>query len=827
MPDSSWLVQDGCVDVAGNWSLEMPFMGCELRYQATADPQVNHPILVQRKSPNNPYISGAPLRIKSTPLPGYFALPAVASLANAISCPQSLLSGPCVLQGTLQELAAHCDQDPACHSFAYTELYRDNIGPSLASFKGPLDPNQTVLHQGAVLYVKDLTTAGVGDFDASLDTGKPWLNVSNGLVGDLGAGAAGPVEPGNRPAAFAAALQIWQDLLACGLGKAPTSDATNVTQAPGADDPAGDSTDVGAIVGGVVGGVAGLAAVAVLTGAFVYRRHRMRRNRPALQLALVGASSHSSLSGPNKLATTPEPPPGLQPPRPPTTSLTAPTPLDFQLGEATEDSLHSPFAALATTMVQLPSRQTSQGSGPLLSPAASSAGVRTLSPGERSIQMSSVLSDCASGRGPSFGSVEHLTATQSSPETAAPNSTSSRLVQRGPKTAFGAAGPACGGLQQTIFSSAVLSSTASLAVDRDPLDRLPTPELDSLIEGLFVGARNETWEDLVIPTSKITFLTKPDGSYDELGRGASGVVYRVLLNGVHPLAAKAIELGASHEAQRAFVKEVALLRRLRHTNVVAFGGIAIEKSRGYLLMELMFGDLWTAIPLLNRRTGKRVMSWHNRGARVLAEVAAGLLYLHDRNIVHADFKSSNVLLGRDGTAKLSDVGLARSLTKTLATSAGTSGAFGTWAWSAPEMLLNKGCTDRSDVFSFGVCLWEVCTGERPQRGRMRPIAAPEEAPAEIHDLQLRCVDSEPSERPSMREVCDILQRLLREQQQAKRGQQAASRAPSGVLAGDAAAQQQVQLPPLSPPPQPPTVLAECGEAQPEAVMGTSDCKAYG
>ena len=70
--------------------------------QATADPQVNHPTLVQRKSPNNPFISGAPLRYKSTPLPGYFTLPALVSYANAISCPQSLVSGPCVLQGTPQ-----------------------------------------------------------------------------------------------------------------------------------------------------------------------------------------------------------------------------------------------------------------------------------------------------------------------------------------------------------------------------------------------------------------------------------------------------------------------------------------------------------------------------------------------------------------------------------------------------------------------------------------------------------------------------------------------------------------------------------------------------
>ena len=118
---------------------------------------------------------------------------------------------------------------------------------------------------------------------------------------------------------------------------------------------------------------------------------------------------------------------------------------------------------------------------------------------------------------------------------------------------------------------------------------------------------------------------------------------------------------------------------------------------------------------------------------------------------------------------------------------------------------------------------------------MRPIRPPEEAPAEIHDLQLRCVDSEPGERPSMREVCAILQRLLREQQQVKLGQQAASRAPSGVLVGDVAGQQQVQLEPLSPPPlqqlprqsfHQPAVVSESCELQQEADKGTSDCRAY-
>ena len=106
---------------------------------------------------------------------------------------------------------------------------------------------------------------------------------------------------------------------------------------------------------------------------------------------------------------------------------------------------------------------------------------------------------------------------------------------------------------------------------------------------------------------------------------------------------------------------------------------------------------------------------------------------------------------------------------------------------------------------------------------MRPIKAPEEAPAEIHDLQLRCVDAEPGERPSMREVCDVLQRLLKEQQQqAKRGQQGVSRSPSRVGLDEAAARQ--QLPSLSPL-QPPAVFLS-GEWQQLEVRSATNFKAY-
>jgi serine/threonine protein kinase len=79
-------------------------------------------------------------------------------------------------------------------------------------------------------------------------------------------------------------------------------------------------------------------------------------------------------------------------------------------------------------------------------------------------------------------------------------------------------------------------------------------------------------------------------------------------------------------------------------------------------------------------------------------VARGLHYLHSHKTVHLDVKSSNVLLARDGTCKLADVGLARNLmTKNYLTHAGT---LGTFAWSAPEVLTGQQCTTSADIYRW-------------------------------------------------------------------------------------------------------------------------------
>ena len=81
----------------------------------------------------------------------------------------------------------------------------------------------------------------------------------------------------------------------------------------------------------------------------------------------------------------------------------------------------------------------------------------------------------------------------------------------------------------------------------------------------------------------------------------------------------------------------------------------------------------------------------DRGKQVAVDVASGLHWLHSHRIVHFDVKSQNILLARDGTAKISDVGLARILHRDYVTSLDSSGTF---AWAAPELLLGRRCTEK-------------------------------------------------------------------------------------------------------------------------------------
>ena len=142
--------------------------------------------------------------------------------------------------------------------------------------------------------------------------------------------------------------------------------------------------------------------------------------------------------------------------------------------------------------------------------------------------------------------------------------------------------------------------------------------------------------------------------------------------------------------------------------------------------------------------------------RVALDVARGLAYLHSRAIVHLDVKSPNVLLAKDFTAKIADVGLARVLAGD-AVATLTSPA-GTLAWMAPEVLVgDSAINDKADVYSYGVVLWELSTHEAPRRP-LRPLGE-DDAPAAIRALVDACVSPAAADRPTAAAVVAVLEAM--------------------------------------------------------------------
>ena len=253
-----------------------------------------------------------------------------------------------------------------------------------------------------------------------------------------------------------------------------------------------------------------------------------------------------------------------------------------------------------------------------------------------------------------------------------------------------------------------------------------------------------------IPEPDLAISLRPDATPWLLGEGAYGRVYRGTLRSVQPVAVKALHAGGSAES---FAQECALLRDCRCPNVVAFLGMCWPAGGGAPLLVTEFcagGDLFRA---LARPNAAALFAWHKWGRRVAADVARGLAFLHARRVVHFDLKSNNVLLTSSGEAKIADVGLARACASSYVNR--TDGAIGTLSHSAPELILGLKCSEKADMFSFGVVLWEIITRLRPMRGQMRDLL-PGEVPDEVAALLRQCLDPDPRARPTAREACRVL-----------------------------------------------------------------------
>jgi len=199
----------------------------------------------------------------------------------------------------------------------------------------------------------------------------------------------------------------------------------------------------------------------------------------------------------------------------------------------------------------------------------------------------------------------------------------------------------------------------------------------------------------------------------EIGQGAMGVVYKA----VDPIidrtvAIKTINLNLSRqeleEYEARFQQEIKAAGRLNHPNIVTIYDVGKTESVAYMAMEFLEGqELKDMIASGKLPPADQVVD-------IIAQVADGLWFAHQQDIVHRDVKPSNIMVLRGGIAKITDFGIARLPNSAVKTMTGL--ILGSPRYMSPEQVIGKAIDARSDIFSLGVVLYESLTGVAPFDG---------------------------------------------------------------------------------------------------------------
>jgi len=246
----------------------------------------------------------------------------------------------------------------------------------------------------------------------------------------------------------------------------------------------------------------------------------------------------------------------------------------------------------------------------------------------------------------------------------------------------------------------------------------------------------------------------------QLGVGGMGIVYKardeelgvdIALKVLRP------DLGRDPEWIERFRRELLLAREVTHKNVVRIHDIGESEGLRFLTMGLVEGR--SLLEVLEKDGPFPV----ERALRVFRQVAEALQQAHDAGIVHRDLKPGNILLSSDDTAYITDFGIARSLDRDGMTRSGI--VVGTLDYLSPEQVAGDPADARSDIYAFGIVLFEMLTGQLPFRAasRVESVAqriagrAPDIAdtgvrvPAHVRRLIRRCLERSPARRyPSVR-----------------------------------------------------------------------------
>ncbi|XP_074311487.1 serine/threonine-protein kinase EDR1 isoform X2 [Silene latifolia] len=271
------------------------------------------------------------------------------------------------------------------------------------------------------------------------------------------------------------------------------------------------------------------------------------------------------------------------------------------------------------------------------------------------------------------------------------------------------------------------------------------PELDD------VGECEILWEDLDIG--------------ERIGLGSYGEVYHADWNGTEVAVKKFLDQDFSGAALEEFKREVRIMRRLRHPNIVLFMGAVTRPPHLSIVTEFLpRGSLYRILHRPNFQIDEK------RRIKMALDVARGMNCLHTSTptIVHRDLKSPNLLVDKNWNVKVGDFGLSRLKHNTFLSSKSTAG---TPEWMAPEVLRNEPSNEKCDVYSFGVILWELATMSLPWSGmnpmqvvgavgfQNRRLDIPKELDPLVARIIWECWQSDPNLRPSFAQLCVALKSL--------------------------------------------------------------------
>lgn len=265
-------------------------------------------------------------------------------------------------------------------------------------------------------------------------------------------------------------------------------------------------------------------------------------------------------------------------------------------------------------------------------------------------------------------------------------------------------------------------------------------------------------ETLQTPVKELTTGSLFAGRYEvieELGKGGMGKVYKVLDTKIKEKVALKLlkpEIAADEKTIERFSNELKFARKIAHRHVCRMFDLGEDKGTYYITMEYVPGeDLKSTMSRVGQLSVGKTLY-------VARQICEGLSEAHRLGVVHRDLKPQNIMIDREGNARIMDFGIARSLKAKGLTEAGV--MIGTPEYMSPEQVDGKEADQRSDIYAFGIILYEMLTGQTPFQGDTpfsvalkQKVQAPQhprkinpQIPEDLSRLILKCLEKEKDKR---------------------------------------------------------------------------------